>query len=82
MMFMKSVNVKVKSVLGFHSFGTILTCVYKRVGKVDSLNMVQQVVLLRVCLSTEGTSEDCTSAHFTGRYIAHYVSLQDTPVIS
>ena len=40
MMFMKSVNVKVKSVLGFHSFGTILTCVYKRVGKVDSLNMV------------------------------------------
>ena len=82
MMFMKSVNVKVKSVLGFHSFGTVLTCVYKRVGKVDSLNMVQQVVLLGGRLSTEGAPENHTGAHFVARHLSRDEFLQDTPVIS
>ena len=29
MMFVKSVNMKVKGILGLHGFGTELTCVYK-----------------------------------------------------
>ena len=81
-MFMKSVNVKVKGILGLHGFGTELTCVYKGVGEVDSFNMVQQVVLLSICLSTEGTSEHCTRAHLTAGNISHNVFLQHTPVIS
>ena len=39
-MFVKSVNVKVKGILGLCSFGTELTCVYKRVGEMYSFNMV------------------------------------------
>ena len=82
MMFVKSVNMKVKGILGLHRFGTELTCVYKRVGEVYPFNMVQQVVLLSICLSTEGTSEHCTRTHLTAGNIAHNVFLQHTPVIS
>ena len=81
-MFVKSVNMKVKGILGLHRFGTELTCVYKRVGKVNSFDMVQQVVLLSIRLSTEGTSEHCTRTHLTAGNIAHNVFLQHTPVIS
>ena len=81
-MFVKSVNMKVKGILGLHGFGTELTCVYKRVGKANSFNMVQQVVLLSICLSTQGASEHCTGAALTAGYISHNVFLQHTPVIS
>ena len=80
-MFVKSVNMKVKGILGLHRFGTELTCVYKRVREVYPFNMVQQVVLLSICLSTEGTSEHCTRTHLTSGNIAHNVFLQHTPVI-
>ena len=81
-MFVKSVNMKVKGILGLHRFGTELTCVYKGVREVYPFNMVQQVVLLSIRLSTESTSEHCTRAHLTAGYIAHNVFLQHTPVIS
>ena len=81
-MFVKSVNMKIKGILGLHCFGTELTCVYKRVREMDSLNMVQQVVLLSIRLSTEGASEHCTRAHLSAGNIAHNVFLQHTPVIS
>jgi len=81
-MFVKSVNMKIKGILGLHRFGTELTCVYKRVWEMDPFNMVQQVVLLSICFSTEGTSEHCTRARLTGGYISHNVFLQHTPVIS
>jgi len=49
---------------------------------VDSLNVVQQVVLLGGRLSTEGAPEDHTGAHFVARHLSRDEFLQDTPVIS
>ena len=48
----------------------------------DSLNVVQQVVLLGGRLSTEGAPEDHTGAHFVARNLSRDEFLQDTPVIS
>ena len=75
MMFVKSVNMKVKGILGLHRFGTELTCVYKRVGKVNSFNMVQQVVLQCHVLSTNGTLKATCAAFWSC-----YVSLQDVSI--
>ena len=48
----------------------------------DSLNVVQQVVLLGGRLSTEGAPEYHTGAHFVARHLSRDEFLQDTPVIS
>ena len=48
----------------------------------DSLNVVEQVVLLGGRLSTEGAPEYHTGAHFVARHLSRDEFLQDTPVIS
>jgi len=45
-MFVKSINMEIKSILSFHGFGTKLAGVDKGVGEVDALQMIQHVVLL------------------------------------
>lgn len=82
LMFVETIHMDIKGILSFHSFVTKLAAVDESVREVNSLNMIQQVILLSICLSTKGALEHGHTAHRAGSQFSGDVRLQNTSVIS